>query len=271
MRYRVQAKKRRQRRITRWHSERRITVTGWQCTRLAFIALCTIGSAAMSRAPVHATSAQRGDPSTVLDRSLARMKSLRTVHGEEYLRGGATNLKISADCEGQAPPLRDKKLVPYVFRYHSWARGTIGVSGRRPDRVDDHYVVIRAGSATAAWERSPRTHGVWRPLRRNLAPIDAAYTGQLCLPLFVNSYRFPVRSRWKDTGTLAFRGRRVWRLQMRESTGPGEYLATTIYIDQSSLYWLHFGSLQTVSSGASGLENFDYSRFDARVTILAPH
>jgi len=226
-----------------------------------------IGAALVPSMPSHAAPPQNA--STLLKQSIARMKTLRTVHGEAYLQGGRTNLRISGDCEGQVPLLQGKKRPHYSFRTNSWARGTLKLSGKRPQRVDDHLIEILSGGTTALWERTPATHGVWRPLKlSNDRPlVNLAYTSELCDPLFANSFHFPVGSGWKDMGTIAFHGNRVRWVQMKANAGGGTQQIGSIDIDPRTLYWVHFQLTQT---HPRSLESFDFSRFNAPVTITAP-
>jgi hypothetical protein len=234
------------------------------------LSICSIGSVVSPHAPMFAASPQPTGVSRLLEQSIARMKTLRSLHGEGYLQGGSTVLRISADCVGQVPLLQGKKRPRYSFRSSSWARGELSLSGKRPQRVDDYLIEIVSGTTPALWERSPATHGAWRPLNLKIGkpPINTIYISELCRPLFANSFHFPVDSGWKDAGTTAFQGSRARQLQLHANAGEGALQTTTIYIDPKTLFWLHFQLAQTQTSA---LESFDFSQFNAHVTITAPH
>jgi hypothetical protein len=233
------------------------------------LSICLVGIVVSSHAPAHARSSKPTGVSRLLEQSIARMKTLRSLHGEGYLQGGSTVLRISADCVGQVPLLQGKKRPRYSFRSSSWARGELSLSGKRPQRIDDYLIEIISGTTPALWERSPATHGAWRPLnlRKGKPPINTIYISELCRPLFANSFHFPVNSGWKDIGTTAFHGRRVRHVQMQADAGGGTRQTFTIYIDPRTLYFVHF---QLAQIHPRSLESFDFSRFDAPVTITPP-
>jgi hypothetical protein len=232
------------------------------------LSVCSIGSIQSSHASVYAASARAYGVSSLLAQSISRMKTLSTVHGEGYLQGGSTSLRISADCVGQVPLLQGKGRPRYSFRSSSWARGKFGLPGKRAQSVDDYFMEIISGTTAASWQRSPATHGAWRPLnlRTGKPPVNIAYISELCRPLFASSFHFPVNG-WHDAGTATLRGSRVRRVQMQADAGGGERQTFTIFIDLRTLYWVRY---QRAVNRPRGVESFDFSRFDAPVRITPP-
>jgi hypothetical protein len=208
----------------------------------------------------------------VLCQLLVAMRGLHSVRGNGYLFGGTATFggtgTMSGACQGQIVAKRGEKRSVTNLRSRSWFRGTLYRAPRPPQHVDSHLIVVE--TPPGEWERSERTHFVWRSVSHN-PPINVIYVTEMCLPLFAPTLQFPPPERVvRDLGPVRIGNRRAIHLRI-STIGGNATDREDIYLDRVSRYWLRVAFRQhDADTRTSAGWTFDYSSFNQPMCIVPP-